>query len=161
MPLVFLRRAALLWQRDRRLPAGRLVCADLTALSRLADNSTDRNIQWLQAMRDMLDTRHQDFGYAAVEFIDCCQTAGILRFPAPITCIRVETSGGRELRDDGLLVLVTVADRLTLASSPLPAMTFAATDDVAGLVLTTVAETADRLCRSLLATTKDLRRRRA
>jgi len=154
MPLGFLRHTALLWQRSRPLPAGRL--ADLTALSRLPDDSTDNNIEWLQDAHEMLNMRYHDFGYAATEFIDCCRTAGILTFTAPITPVRIEaTTVG------GFLVLVTVADRFTLASSQLPADSFAATDDIAGLVLATIAETADRLYRSLLTTAKDLARGRA
>lgn len=156
MPLALLRRAALLWQRDRPLPADRRICADLAALSRLLDDSTDNDVESLQYAHEMLHRRYPDFGYAATEFIDCCQTAGILTFTAPITHIRVEAPNA-----GGILVLLTVADRLTLASDPLPADSFTATDDIAGLVLATVAETADRLHRSLLTTTEDLRRRRA
>jgi len=156
MPLALLRRAALLWQRNRPLPAGRFVCADLTALSRLPYDSADKNIEWLQDAREMLSMRYHDFGYAATEFIDCCRTAGILTFTAPITHVRVEATAAGDV-----LVLVTVADRLTVVSNQLPADSFAATDDIAGLLLATVAETADRLYRSLPITVKDLRRERA
>ena len=161
MPLAFLRRAALLRQRDRLLPAGRLVCVDLTALSRLPGDSTDTDIEQLQAAREMLYPRYRDFGSDVAEFIDCCQTAGILTFTAPITHLRIEATSVREQRDGGFLVLVTVAGQLTLVSNHLPADSFAATDDIAGLVLTTVAETADHLYRSLLTTAKDLRRETA
>ena len=112
----------------------------------------------LSELLSLLDPRSRSFGTDVADLIDRCNTHGILTFTAPILSIRIEPTTVGEARDGGFLVLVTVTDGITLASSQLVPDIFRDADDVARHVLASVVETANRLYRRLLTAAAHLTR---
>lgn len=160
MSLTYLRHAAARWWGVRSRPSSPVVFADLTALARLADTEATAvdQAEELQELLGLLDPRSRSFGTDVADLIDQCTTYGILTFTAPILSIRIEPTTVGESRDGGFLVLTTVTDGITLASSQLHPETFRDADDVAQLVLASVVETANRLHRRLLTAAVHLTR---
>lgn len=163
MSLTNLRQAAARWCGVRSRPSPPVVVADLTALARLTDAEAvaDDRAEELQELLGLLDPCGRSFGTDVADIIDRCTTHGILAFTAPILGIRIEPTTVGESRDGGFLVLVTVTDGITLASSQLVPDTFRDADDIAQHVLASVVETANRLHRRLLTTAANLTRLRS
>jgi hypothetical protein len=150
MSLAYLRHIAARWWGVRSQPSSPVVFADLSALAQLTDADADEQAEELQELLGLLNPRSRSFGTDVAELVDRCTTQGILTVTAPILSIRIEPTTVGESRDGGFLVLLTITDGITLASSQLLPDTFRNADDIARHVLASVAETANRLHRRLL-----------
>jgi len=157
MSLTYLRHVAARWWGGQSRPPSPVVFADLT-LTRLTDTDADDQPEELEELLGLLDPRSRSFGTDVADLIDRCTAHGILTFTAPILSIRIEPTTVGESRDGGFLVLLTITDGITLASSQLHPDTFRDADDIARHVLASVVETANRLHRRLLTAAAHLTR---
>lgn len=120
----------------RRLAAGQ-VCSDV------AHND---DIIELQSLLKSLDPATRRFGTDTAELVTRCLDHGALRLHSPLTHVRIEATTVDEYRDGGFLVLVTIADTVTLASAPiLPRNIAGPHDRTAEHLIAVIADTACRL----------------
>ena len=128
------------------------VWADLSRLDQLVNGDTDD----LPTLVTLMDPRGRDFGTDVAAFIDHCGEQHILRIAAPVTAVRIEATVNGEYRDGGFLVMVTNADRITLASGLLVPLVFNDSDDLPRQVLAVVVDVADHTYREFLHTAASL-----
>jgi diguanylate cyclase (GGDEF)-like protein len=120
----------------RRLAVGQ-VSSDVAHLDDIAE---------LQSLLEVLDPATRHFGSDAAELVTRGLEHGVLQLHSPLTHVRIEPTTVDEYRDGGFLVLVTVADAITLTSAQLHPRDFAGLNDrTAEHLLTIVADTACRL----------------
>ena len=152
-------RKACSWLRAQhetvRLAATELIVwADLTRLDRLVNDDTDD----LPALFTLMDPRGRDFGTDVAALIDHCGEQQILRIAAPVTAVGIEVTVNGDYRDGGFLVMVTIADRITVASGQLIPQVFHDSDDVPRQVLAVIVDVADHTYREFLHTAASLHR---
>lgn len=128
------------------------VWADLTRLDQLVNDDTDD----LATLFILMDPLGGDFGTDVGAFIDHCGEQQVLRIAAPITTIGIEATVNGDYRDGGFLVMVTIADRITLASGQLLPQVFQNSDDLPRQVLAVVVDVADHTYREFLHTAASL-----
>jgi hypothetical protein len=152
-------RAALRWRHAENRPVrspgpGLTVWADLTRLDQLvtADSDTDE----LPTLFALMNPGGRDFGTDVAAFIDHCWEQQILRVAAPVIAVGIEATVSGDYRDGGFLVMVTVADRITVASGQLIPEVFRDADDLPRKVLALVVDIADHSYREFLRTAADL-----
>ncbi|WP_203841837.1 hypothetical protein [Winogradskya humida] len=112
----------------------------------------------------LMDPRSRDFGTDVAAFIDHCCEQQILRIAAPVTAVGIEATVNGDYRDGGFLVMVTIADRITLASGQLLSGVFHDADDLPRQVLggfhvaalAVVVDVADHTYREFLHTAASL-----
>ncbi len=100
----------------------------------------------------LMNPRSRDFGTDVAAFIDQCGEQQILRIAAPVTAVWLEATVNGDYRDGGFLVMVTIADRITLASGQLIPQVFHDADDLPRQVLAVVVDVADHTYREFLHT---------
>jgi hypothetical protein len=152
-------RKALSWLRAHtraaRLAAPELtIWADLARLDQLVNDATDADD--VSTLFALMDPRGRDFGTDVAAFIDHCCEQQILRIAAPVTAVGIEATVSGDYRDGGFLVMVTIADRITLASGQLIAGVFLDADDPPLQVLAVVVDVAEHTYREFLHTTASL-----
>ena len=155
MFLTSLVRKALPWRRADnqtvRSSAPELtVWADLTRLDQLVSNDTDTDE--LPTLFTLMDPGGRDLGTDVAAFIDHCCEQQVLRIAAPVTAVGIEATVSGDYRDGGFLVMVTIADRITLASGQLISRVFHDADDLPREVLAVVVDVADHTYREFLRT---------
>ncbi|MEV4708204.1 hypothetical protein [Actinoplanes sp. NPDC049316] len=159
MFLKALLRAALAWPRTanptmRSDGPGLTVWADLARLDHLAADAAGTDE--LPTLFTLMNPGGRDFGTDVAAFIEHCSEQQILRFAAPVTAVDIEATVSGDYRDGGFLVMVTIADRITMASGQLIPQVFRDADDLPRQVLAVVVDVADHAYREFLQTAADL-----
>jgi hypothetical protein len=104
----------------------------------------------------LMDSASRGFGTDVAAFIDHCCEQHILRIAAPVTAVGIEATLRGDYRDGGFLVMVTIADRITVASGQLTSRVFHDADDLPRKVLAVVVDVADHTYREFLRTADSL-----
>ncbi|MFG1995244.1 hypothetical protein ACGFJ7_35245 [Actinoplanes sp. NPDC048988] len=157
MPLKDLVRAALARRRGKDRPessvsAGLSVWADLTRLDELVAGATED----LPTLFMLINPAGHDFGTDVAAFIDHCCEQQVLLLAAPVTAVGIEATVSGDYRDGGFLVMVTIADQITLASGQLVPEAFRDADNLPRQVLAVVVDVADHAYREFLRTAAEL-----
>lgn len=152
-----LARAAFARGRTRNRPvhsarSGLAVWADLARLDEPAAGDADD----LPTLFTLMNPAGRDFGTDVAAFIDHCCQQQVLPMVAPVTAVGIEATVGGDDRDGGFLVMVTVADQITVASGQLIPEVFRGADDSPRKVLAVVVDVADHAYRELLRTAAEL-----
>jgi diguanylate cyclase (GGDEF)-like protein len=120
----------------RRLAAGQVS----------SDVAHHDDITELQSLLKVLDPATRHFGTDTADLVFRCLDNGALRLRDPLTHVRIEATAHGEYRDGGFLVLVTIADTITLTSGQIHPWTFAGLGErTAEHLVAAVADTACRL----------------
>ncbi|MEU4243955.1 hypothetical protein [Actinoplanes sp. NPDC026619] len=148
-------RIPLPWRRAesrtvRSATAELTVWADLARLEQLVADDTDD--AELPSLFRLTDPGGRDFGTEVAAFIDHCCEQQILHITAPVTAVGIEATVGGDHRDGGFLVMVTIADRITVASGQLIPEVFRSADDLPQKVLAVVVDIADHTYREFVLT---------
>ncbi|MFI5497156.1 DNA-processing protein DprA [Actinoplanes sp. NPDC051859] len=106
----------------------------------------------LANLRSLLDPRSHEFGTDVSALVDGYLERQVLQFTAPVTAIGIEPTVNGAYRDGGFLVMVTIADALTVASHHWHPDAFLDAVDVPDAVLAAVVDTTDRLVHTFFAT---------
>ncbi|GLZ00800.1 hypothetical protein [Actinoplanes sp. NBRC 103695] len=131
---------------------GPAIWADLARLDELMAGETDD----LPVVFTLMDPGGRDFGTDVAAFIDHCCEQQVLHVAAPVAAVGIEATVGGDYRDGGFLVMVTIADRITVASGQLLPEVFRGADDLPRWVLAVVIDVADQVYRELVRTAADL-----
>jgi hypothetical protein len=131
---------------------GLTVWADLARLDQLMDGDPDD----LPALFTLMNPGGRDFGTDVAAFIDHCSEQQVLRVAAPVTAVGIEATVSGDYRDGGFLVMVTIADQITVASGQLIPEVFRDAADLPRKVLAVVVDIADHAYRELLRTAAEL-----
>jgi hypothetical protein len=150
-------RAALAWRRAenrtvRSDSPGLTVWADLARLEQLVAHDTEE----LPILFTLMNPGGRDFGTDVAAFIDHCCERQVLRVAAPVTAVGIEATVSGDYRDGGFLIMVTIADRITVASGQLIPEVFRDADDLPRKVLAVVVDIADHAYREFLHTAATL-----
>lgn len=137
--------------RDHR-PAPPVVVFDRLVFDRLVTGQASievaapDEIDNLRQLIGLLDPAGRDFGTDVADLVGQCAAHGVLRHQPPITQVSVIPTTLGEYRDGGFLVLVRVADAVTVASGQVHPRTFLdhRGTDIAAAVLAGVVEMACR-----------------
>ncbi|RSM47980.1 hypothetical protein DMB66_47170 [Actinoplanes sp. ATCC 53533] len=137
--------------RDRRCTP-RVAAFDTALFHRLAagqvssDVAHHDDIAELQSLLEVLNPTSRSLGSDTAELVIRCLDHGALQLQSPLTHVRIEATTVGDYRDGGFLVLVTIADTITLTSTQIHPR------DLAGLgkrtaeqLLAVVADTACQL----------------
>jgi len=137
--------------RDRRC-APQVARFDLAFFRRLvagqvsSDVAHNDDIADLQNLLEVLDPATRHFGTDVADLVARCLDHGVLQLHSPLTHVRIEATTVGEYRDGGFLILVTIADAVTLTSAQIHPRDFTHRGDHTGEhVLAAVAETVCRL----------------
>jgi diguanylate cyclase (GGDEF)-like protein len=137
--------------RDRRCTQ-RVVSFDPAFFQRLAagqvssDVAHNDDIADLQSLLDTLDPTTRHFGTDTADLVTRCLDHGVLHLHDPLTHLGIEATTAGEYRDGGFLVLVTIADAVTLASTQIHPRDFVGLGDpTAEHLLAVITDTAGRL----------------
>jgi hypothetical protein len=107
-----------------------------------SDGAHTDDFEQLTTLVDVVDPARPDFGTTVADVVGQCLTHGVLRLHPPVTAVMIEPTTRGEYRDGGFRVLVDVEGFVTLASSQLGPLQFAALGPhTAEHLLTAVVET--------------------
>ncbi|MEV8509686.1 hypothetical protein AB0368_33330 [Actinoplanes sp. NPDC051475] len=132
--------------------SGLTVWADLARLDELVAGDTDD----LPTLFTLMNPGGRDFGTDVATFIDHCCEQQILLLAAPVTAVGIEATVSGDCRDGGFLVMVTIADQISVASGQLVPEAFRDADDLPRKVLAVVVDIADHAYREFLRTAAEL-----
>ncbi|WP_045740288.1 hypothetical protein [Actinoplanes rectilineatus] len=134
--------------------AGLTVWVDLARLDQVTVDNADTDE--LSTLFALMNPAGRDFGTDVAAFIDYCCEKQVLRVAAPVTAVGIEATVSGDYRDGGFLVMVTIADQITVASGQLLPEVFRDAGDLPRRVLAVVVDVADHAYREFLRTAAEL-----